>query len=105
MLSSSFIGMFYTTTLHAGRSSDHIKVVYSRTLERAQQFAREWDIPKATAGIAEQSTIRRPIPSLSAATPPPPGWRSPPTTLTSAANTLWLMPSPQPDRFTNPAAC
>jgi len=41
MLSSSFIGMFYTTTLHAGRSSDHIKVVYSRTLERAQQFARE----------------------------------------------------------------
>jgi predicted dehydrogenase len=52
MLGSGFIGMFYTKTLHSGRSRDRVKVVYSRTLERAQEFAKEWDIPRATADMA-----------------------------------------------------
>lgn len=53
MLGSGFIGMFYTMTLHSGRGRDRVQVVYSRTPERAQEFAREWDIPKATSDMAE----------------------------------------------------
>jgi predicted dehydrogenase len=53
MLGSGFIGMFYTMTLHSGRGRDRVQVVYSRTPERAQEFAKEWDIPKSTADMAE----------------------------------------------------
>jgi predicted dehydrogenase len=53
MLGSGFIGMFYTMTLHSGRGRDRVQVIYSRTPERAQEFAKEWDIPKATADMAE----------------------------------------------------
>ncbi len=46
MLGTGLIGMFYTMTLHRHRGIDRVQMVYSRTQERAQGFAREWDIPK-----------------------------------------------------------
>src|SRR5512140_2453923 len=46
MLGTGLIGMFYTMTLHGRRSRDHVQVAYSRTAERAQQFAADWDIPR-----------------------------------------------------------
>ena len=45
--------MFYTMTLHGQRSRDRVHVVYSRTEERAKDFAAEWDIPKWTTDLAE----------------------------------------------------
>lgn len=48
MLGTGLIGMFYTMTLHSGRSRDQVQVVYSRTAERAEKFAKEWNIPRAT---------------------------------------------------------
>jgi predicted dehydrogenase len=52
MLGSGLIGMFYTMTLHGHRSRDRVQVVYSRSEERARQFARDWDIPKWTTDMA-----------------------------------------------------
>lgn len=51
MLGTGLIGMFYTMTLHAGRSADRVTCVYSRTEERAAQFAKEWDIPRHTTDM------------------------------------------------------
>lgn len=53
MLGTGLIGMFYTMTLHSNRSRDRVKVVYSRSEERARQFARDWDIPYWTTDMAE----------------------------------------------------
>lgn len=53
MLGTGLIGMFYTMTLHGKRSRDEVHVVYSRTGERAQQFAKDWNIPKWTTDMAE----------------------------------------------------
>ncbi len=53
MLGTGLIGMFYTMTLHGQRSRDRVHVVYSRTEERAKDFAAEWDIPKSTTSLAE----------------------------------------------------
>ena len=53
MLGTGLIGMFYTMTLHRGRGMDRMHVVYSRTEERAKQFAEEWEIPKWTTDMAE----------------------------------------------------
>ena len=61
MLGTGLIGMFYTMTLHSGRGRDRVKVVYSRTLERAQEFAKDWDIPKPPPTWQKPSTILRPI--------------------------------------------
>ncbi len=52
MLGTGLIGMFYTMVLHGQRSRDHVQVVYSRTESRANQFARDWGIPKATTDMA-----------------------------------------------------
>jgi len=51
MLGTGLIGMFYTMTLHAGRSADRVTMVYSRTPERAEQFAQEWGIPNHTTDL------------------------------------------------------
>jgi len=40
-------------TLHGQRSRDRVEVVYSRTEERAQAFAKEWSIPNALTDMAE----------------------------------------------------
>lgn len=53
MLGSGLIGMFYTSTLHGMRGRDRIQVVYSRTQERADQFAKDWGIPKATSNMED----------------------------------------------------
>ncbi len=52
MLGTGLIGMFYTMTLHGGRSRDHVQRVYSRTEERAQQFAKAWAIPRWSTDMA-----------------------------------------------------
>ena len=53
MLGTGLIGMFYTMTLHGQRSRDRVHVVYSRTEERAKDFAAEWNIPRWTTDLAE----------------------------------------------------
>lgn len=53
MLGTGLIGMFYTMTLHGPRSRDRVLAVYSRTAERAKQFAADWQIPKWTTDLAE----------------------------------------------------
>jgi predicted dehydrogenase len=58
MLGTGLIGMFYTMTLHGQRGRDRVHVVYSRSSERAQAFARDWDIPHATTDMAE--AVRHP---------------------------------------------
>ncbi len=57
MLGTGLIGTFYTMTLHRSRSRDQVQVVYSRTAERAEQFAEEWDIPHWTTDMAEAITL------------------------------------------------
>ena len=53
MLGTGLIGMFYTMTLHRPRTHDRVQMVYSRTGERAKQFAADWQIPKWTTDMAE----------------------------------------------------
>lgn len=53
MLGTGLIGMFYTKTLHEHRGTDRVHCVYSRTEERAKDFAREWDIPRFTTDLAQ----------------------------------------------------
>ena len=53
MLGTGLIGMFYTMTLHGQRGRDRVQMVYSRTEERAKDFAAEWDIPRWTTDLAE----------------------------------------------------
>ncbi|MCA9177521.1 MAG: Gfo/Idh/MocA family oxidoreductase [Planctomycetales bacterium] len=53
MLGAGLIGMFYTMSLHGRRSRDRVEVVYSRTAERARNFANEWGIPRHTDQLAE----------------------------------------------------
>jgi predicted dehydrogenase len=58
MLGTGLIGMFYTKSLHGNRSRDRVVTVYSRTAERAEKFAQEWQIPTWTTDLAE--AIRHP---------------------------------------------
>ncbi len=53
MLGTGLIGMFYTMTLHGGRSRDKVTMVYSRTEERASEFAKTWDIDNYTTDMRE----------------------------------------------------
>ena len=53
MLGTGLIGMFYTKALHEHRGQDRVHCVYSRTEERAQDFAREWNIPRHTTDLKE----------------------------------------------------
>ena len=53
MLGTGLIGMFYTMTLHGQRSRDRVHRVYSRTKERVEKFAGDWDIPAWTTDMAE----------------------------------------------------
>lgn len=52
LLGTGLIGMFYTQTLHGNRSRDRVQTVYSRSEERANAFAKEWDIPTPTTDMA-----------------------------------------------------
>ena len=53
MLGSGFISRFYTTTLHSQRGRDRVHMVYSRSAERAAEFASEWDIPRTSIDLRE----------------------------------------------------
>jgi predicted dehydrogenase len=53
MLGTGLIGMFYTMTIQGGRNRDKVEVVYSRTKERAEKFAKDWSIRHATTNMAE----------------------------------------------------
>ena len=53
MLGSGLIGMFYTKVLHGLRSRDRVRVLYSRTEDRASQCARDWGIPTWTTDLDE----------------------------------------------------
>jgi len=53
MLGTGLIGRFYTMAIHGQRSRDRVQVVYSRTAERAQAFAAEFDIPVWTTDLAD----------------------------------------------------
>lgn len=52
MLGTGLIGMFYTMTLHRPRTHDRVQMVYSRSPERAQQFAAQWGIPRWSTDMA-----------------------------------------------------
>ena len=51
MLGTGLIGEFYTATLHGKRSRDEVRVVYSRSDERARTFAERWSIPESTTDL------------------------------------------------------
>jgi predicted dehydrogenase len=53
MLGTGLIGMFYTMTIQGGRSRDKVEVVYSRTKERAEKFAKDWNVKYAITDMAE----------------------------------------------------
>jgi len=53
MLGTGLIGLFYTRTLHGQRNRDRVHVVYSRSPERADAFARENDVPHAATSLEE----------------------------------------------------
>jgi predicted dehydrogenase len=51
MLGTGLIGDFYTMTLHAQRSRDRVRIVYSRSAERGQAFGERWGIPESTSDM------------------------------------------------------
>ncbi len=53
MLGTGLIGMFYTMTIQGGRNKDKVEVVYSRTKERAEKFAKDWNVKHAITDMAE----------------------------------------------------
>jgi predicted dehydrogenase len=53
LLGTGLIGMFYAMALHGHRRQDRVHVAYSRSAERARDFAEKWDIPKHTANLEE----------------------------------------------------
>lgn len=53
LLGTGLIGRFYTEAIHGQRSKDKVVNVYSRTEERARQFAEEWEIPNWTTDMDE----------------------------------------------------
>lgn len=57
MLGAGLIGRFYTMSLQGKRGRDNVSVVYSRTQESADKFAKQWNIPFATTDM--QAAIDR----------------------------------------------
>jgi len=53
MLGSGFIGDFYTSSLHTPRSQDRVKMIWSRTEEKAKKFAGKWSVPHWTTNMEE----------------------------------------------------
>ena len=58
MLGTGLIGLFYTTTLNAGRGKDLVHVVYSRREQKAKEFAEKWQIPVWTNRL--EDAVRHP---------------------------------------------
>jgi predicted dehydrogenase len=53
MLGAGLIGSFYTGTLMGMRSRDKVGVICASTMENAQKFAKQWDIPRWTTSIED----------------------------------------------------
>src|SRR5215213_4834918 len=53
MLGTGLIGLFYTQTLHGKRNRDRVDLVYSRSRERAEQFAGQLGVPRWTTDLEE----------------------------------------------------
>jgi predicted dehydrogenase len=53
LLGSGLIGMFYTMALHGHRRQDRVQINYSRSADRARDFAQKWGIPKHTTNLHE----------------------------------------------------
>jgi predicted dehydrogenase len=53
MLGAGFIADFYTMALHGKRARDRVTVVWSRTRESAERFARRWNVPHVASGMSE----------------------------------------------------
>ncbi|MFK7962899.1 MAG: Gfo/Idh/MocA family protein, partial [Burkholderiaceae bacterium] len=53
ILGAGFIGTFYLEALQANRSSDRVTVVYSRTMESAQNFADKHGVAHATDNLQQ----------------------------------------------------
>jgi predicted dehydrogenase len=56
MLGTGLIGLFYTRTLHGKRTRDRVQTIYSRSRERAEEFARQLDVPRWTTDVEEAVT-------------------------------------------------
>lgn len=56
LLGAGLIGSFYAEALHGNRSRDRIHSVYSRSDERAKEFADKWNIPVATTDMQRAIT-------------------------------------------------
>jgi predicted dehydrogenase len=52
MLGTGLIADFYTMTLHGQRSRDEVRVVYSRSDDRATAFRERWGIAESTTDLA-----------------------------------------------------
>ena len=53
MLGTGLIGTFYTMTIQGGRNRDKVEVLYSRTKERAEKVAKDWNVKHAVTDMAE----------------------------------------------------
>lgn len=53
MLGTGLIGWFYTKALHEHRRPDRVQLIYSRSQERADAFAQEWNIPKTATSLED----------------------------------------------------
>ncbi len=53
MLGTGLIGTFYTQSLHGLRSRDEVHIIYSRSEERAEKFAKEHNIPQKSTNLKE----------------------------------------------------
>ncbi len=51
MLGTGLIGEFYTATLHGQRGRDRVRVVYSKTQDRADAFRQRWSIEESTTDL------------------------------------------------------
>lgn len=56
ILGTGLIGNFYAQTLRRGRSRDEVAVVYSRTAERAREFAERFQIATWTTDLEEATS-------------------------------------------------
>jgi predicted dehydrogenase len=52
LLGTGLIGTFYTMSLHSQRKQDRVHTVYSRSADRAREFAAQWDIPHWETDLA-----------------------------------------------------
>jgi predicted dehydrogenase len=51
MLGTGLIGDFYTNTLQRQRGRDEVRVVYSRSAERASAFKDRWGLAESTTDL------------------------------------------------------